>query len=101
MPCPAIELGWIWAIYRDAEFSGRTTRHSKRGVRGWRKCACGAFGHGMPCPYWTSQEERVLCSCMSSAHGAAFLRWHRRHFSYAAYRRTCATGGVNEGLRNI
>ena len=53
MPCPAKELGEI--VPFDAIFvviSERQRQNIFSGVvRGWRTGACGAFGHGMPCPY--------------------------------------------------
>jgi hypothetical protein len=48
MPCPANELGVIEPFV--------PMENSKAHIDsalwdGWRAVACGAFGHGMPCPY--------------------------------------------------
>jgi len=54
MPCPANELGVIEPFV--------AMENSKAHIDsalwdGWRAVACGAFGHGMSCPYWGKSEN--------------------------------------------
>jgi hypothetical protein len=51
MPCPAKELGRIGPFVATQKFRCRANTCSDV-VRGWHVIARGAFGHGMPCPYW-------------------------------------------------
>jgi hypothetical protein len=45
------------------------------------RCAGGAFGHGMPCPYWEEvRQNEIGVDVPGIAICAALMRWHRRHF---------------------
>ena len=50
-------------------------------VHGWRECACGAFGHGMPCPYCRNRNGEKNDVVMRAKH-----RELRRVFALAQAR---------------
>jgi len=57
MPCPAQELDAIGPFVAMFRFESTGKTFVANVVRGWRECACGAFGHGMPCPYCRKRRQ--------------------------------------------
>ena len=90
MPCPAKELGVIgpFVAVENSKANGGSAS-----CGGWRAVACGAFGHGMPCPYCgkcVMRKERCGDGCLSSAivlrrfvgTGVIFTTAYRRGLCY-------------------
>jgi hypothetical protein len=77
------DVGWMsvgarHAVPGERTWRGRATCSDV--VRGWRVLACGAFGHGMPCPYCRTVQRTMSRLAPSNASCGVFLRWHRRRF---------------------
>jgi hypothetical protein len=69
-------------------------RASRTRCDGWRAGACGAFGHGMPCPYWgnfkgagetpavreatSTARSRALALTAARADSPEAVRWAAR-----------------------
>ena len=58
MPCPAMELGGVGPFVLMIKFESTGKTFCSGAVRGWHVRACGAFGHGMPCPYCRKRQKR-------------------------------------------
>ena len=54
MPCPAMELGVIGPF---VTVENSSANRGSALCDGWRAVAGGAFGHGMPCPYWEKMRK--------------------------------------------
>src|ERR1700752_4108170 len=75
MPCPANELGGIGPCV--AAENSRANSASAL-CDGWDAVACGAFGHGVPCPYWRTARTRNVVAVVPSICGCAVCCLRRR-----------------------